>query len=231
MLSTTDVGIMRHVPFPERKAHQKTMAFPKEVILYINIVLVLTGAIFAFLATEVYAFVPTASPSQTFATRTKSYLNTTPVESFPRTRSVIRRRTRATPTIEAVAPEAVFASVNPMIERTGHASGVDVDGTQLPPWTPPLLLSEGLLDDPTKVALFALGGLAVAAAGFQTAVYWRMQYVVRTDDSGIRLTTLTVVFATFKNFSGNARTTHCTQTTITPQKMIRKQLEETGNLS
>ena len=52
-----------------------------------------------------------------------------------------------------------------------------VDGMGLLPWGP-LVLSEGLLDDPKKVAFFALGGLAVAAAGFQTAVYWRMQYVV-----------------------------------------------------
>lgn len=44
-------------------------------------------------------------------------------------------------------------------------------------WAPVL---SGIMDDmdPTKLGLFAFGGLGVAAAGFQTAVYWRMQYVV-----------------------------------------------------
>eukprot|EP00903_Cladosiphon_okamuranus_P018573 g17096.t1 len=43
-----------------------------------------------------------------------------------------------------------------------------------------LVLAGGVLDDldPPKLGLFALAGLGVAAAGFSTAVYWRMQYVV-----------------------------------------------------
>lgn len=164
------------------------MAFPRELVIYLYIALVLIGAIFAFPATGVVAFIPAASPSQTVVTIARSCLNIAPVESFPRTRAVIRRCTRIVPTVATVTPAAVFASVNPAVERIGdvslQSSCVHVDGTQLPPWTPPLLLSEGLLDDPTKVALFALGGLAVAAAGFQTAVYWRMQYVVRQMKAG-----------------------------------------------
>lgn len=56
----------------------------------------------------------------------------------------------------------------------------------MPPW--PVLLGGGLgggvLDDmdPTKLGLFAFAGLGVAAAGFSTAVYWRMQYVVSERD-------------------------------------------------
>eukprot|EP00752_Nemacystus_decipiens_P004695 g4283.t1 len=43
-----------------------------------------------------------------------------------------------------------------------------------------LVLAGGILDDmdPAKLGLFAFAGVGVAAAGFSTAVYWRMQYVV-----------------------------------------------------
>ncbi len=43
-----------------------------------------------------------------------------------------------------------------------------------------MLLANAILDDldPAKLGLFAFAGLGVAAAGFSTAVYWRMQYVV-----------------------------------------------------
>lgn len=43
-----------------------------------------------------------------------------------------------------------------------------------------LLLSDAGqgLDDTTKLGLAAFAGVGVAAAGFKTAVYWRMQYVV-----------------------------------------------------
>jgi len=43
-----------------------------------------------------------------------------------------------------------------------------------------MLLASVIPDDldPAKLGLFALAGLGVAAAGFSTAVYWRMQYVV-----------------------------------------------------
>lgn len=43
-----------------------------------------------------------------------------------------------------------------------------------------MVLAGGIMDDmdPTKLGLFAFAGLGVAAAGFSTAVYWRMQYVV-----------------------------------------------------
>lgn len=53
----------------------------------------------------------------------------------------------------------------------------------IPPWAVILGggLGGGMLEehmDPTKLGLFAFAGLGVAAAGFSTAVYWRMQYVV-----------------------------------------------------
>ena len=43
-----------------------------------------------------------------------------------------------------------------------------------------MLLANAIPDDldPAKLGLFAFAGLGVAAAGFSTAVYWRMQYVV-----------------------------------------------------
>ena len=76
---------------------------------------------------------------------------------------------------EAATEAAGYAS---NILQTGIASSSG-SAEGLSSWAP-VLLSSGIMDDmdPTKLGLFALGGLGVAAAGFQTAVYWRMQYVV-----------------------------------------------------
>lgn len=41
------------------------------------------------------------------------------------------------------------------------------------------VLSAAGMDPSVKLGLAAFGGVGLAAAGFKTAVYWRMQYVVR----------------------------------------------------
>ncbi|CAM9457906.1 unnamed protein product [Scytosiphon promiscuus] len=71
---------------------------------------------------------------------------------------------RLTPTATAMLPAAAAA----VAAATGQAAALA------------LLADGGLLDemDPAKLGLFAFAGLGVAAAGFSTAVYWRMQYVV-----------------------------------------------------
>ena len=73
------------------------------------------------------------------------------------------------------AAEATETTLNVLQTGLTSSSG---SAAGLPSWAP--VLSSGIMDDmdPTKLGLFAFAGLGVAAAGFQTAVYWRMQYVV-----------------------------------------------------
>ena len=133
----------------------------------------------------VAAFVPALSPQAS----TSYLLNIARVGSLQPTLAAFRRCREIAPTAEARPSRAISSSAIPAIEATEDAlrSWAGVDGMQLPPCALALSPSDGLLDDPTKVALFALGGLAVAAAGFQAVVYWRMQYVVRVQASVVGL--------------------------------------------
>ncbi|CAM9448031.1 unnamed protein product [Ectocarpus sp. 4 AP-2014] len=80
------------------------------------------------------------------------------------------------------AEAAAAAGVEQLLQGVLRASDLVGGGAVPPPWAVTLaddVGGGGLLDmDPAKLGLFALGGLGVAAAGFSTAVYWRMQYVV-----------------------------------------------------
>lgn len=80
------------------------------------------------------------------------------------------------------AEEAAAAGVEQLSQGVLRAGELVGGGAVPPPWAVTLaddVGGGGLLDmDPAKLGLFALGGLGVAAAGFSTAVYWRMQYVV-----------------------------------------------------
>lgn len=48
----------------------------------------------------------------------------------------------------------------------------------VPAMSPAMVLADADLDPSVKLGLTAVGGVGLAAAGFKTAVYWRMQYVV-----------------------------------------------------
>ncbi|CAM9791052.1 unnamed protein product [Ectocarpus fasciculatus] len=82
---------------------------------------------------------------------------------------------------EAAAAAAASVGAEQLSQGVSRAGELVGGGAVPPPWA--VLLADGLdggglLEDPAKLGLFALGGLGVAAAGFSTAVYWRMQYVV-----------------------------------------------------
>lgn len=75
---------------------------------------------------------------------------------------------------EAGAVEQSSLGVSHAAEVVGHEAAAAATAAGQ------LVLAAGPLDDldPAKLGLFAVAGLGVAAAGFSTAVYWRMQYVV-----------------------------------------------------
>lgn len=96
----------------------------------------------------------------------------------------INNARRLTPTATAMLPAAAAEQASSSIGEivgggsTAAAGAIAAAVRNMPS----LVLAEGrgLLAemDPAKLGLFAFAGLGVAAAGFSTAVYWRMQYVV-----------------------------------------------------
>lgn len=103
------------------------------------------------------------------------------VASAPMLNNVANRRlpsdrlasTAMLPGGAAGAVEQSSLGMSHAAEDIGNEAGVTSAAGQM-------LLAGGILDDldPAKLGLFAFAGLGVAAAGFSTAVYWRMQYVV-----------------------------------------------------
>lgn len=100
-----------------------------------------------------------------------------------------RQRSRASmaPTMLLVGAEHVADTLQRagLVSTAGDSqNAAAVSLAAVPSWAGSMLMS-GILDDmdPTKLGLFAFAGLGVAAAGFKTAVYWRMQYVVRCQFS------------------------------------------------
>lgn len=106
------------------------------------------------------------------------------VASAPKLNKVANRRStsaRLTPTATAVLPGGAADAVEQ--SSLGVSRAAEVVGNEAAAAATAagqLVLAGGILDDmdPAKLGLFAFAGLGVAAAGFSTAVYWRMQYVV-----------------------------------------------------
>lgn len=123
----------------------------------------------------VLAFIPAAGPPRA------SKLNIAPSGRGQKSIASSSTTPASTTSLPAVgtAVEAAAAVGVPEWSAGTFLNGAVGGGATdlLPPWT--VLLSDGIMDDPSKLPLFALAGLGVAAAGFKTAVYWRMQYVVR----------------------------------------------------
>lgn len=88
---------------------------------------------------------------------------------------------RLTPTATAMLPGGAAEAVGHYSLRVSHAAEVvGNEAAATSTAAAQMVLAGGILDDmdPAKLGLFAFAGLGVAAAGFSTAVYWRMQYVV-----------------------------------------------------
>lgn len=68
----------------------------------------------------------------------------------------------------AAAAAAMWAPVDAPTTPSDH----------VPAMSPTVVLADAGLDPSMKLGLTAVGAVGVAAAGFKTAVYWRMQYVV-----------------------------------------------------
>lgn len=166
------------------------MALLKACQVYILVLMAL--AIFNLVPlTTVSAFVPAANvqPHNQICQsipKLKTVANTELKSSSSSNRPLRWRAVgTGTPVVAAMLPAVAAASesVSPDILQAAAAT---IDGGSYPattgyllPSLAPLLLS-GVMDDmdPTKLGLFAFAGFGVAAAGFKTAVYWRMQFVV-----------------------------------------------------